>query len=270
MKTIGISLSGGAVRGLAHIGVLKVLEEYGVPVHVVAGTSAGALAGAFFAAGLPARKIETVARTLDWGKVSALSFGGMGVLDAKAMEHLIERTLGPLRVQDLPRKFAAMAVSLTTGRLEAFTEGPLARAVRASTAIPGVFKPVEIDGELYVDGGVRSFDPVEQVRRMGADFCIAVKLIPPAEQQIVPRNIVQVVLAAFDLNTHHIATLEPSGDVTITPDLTGTSSFEFRHRDLLIRRGEEAARKVIPEILRRLQRRTLVERARDALWARER
>lgn len=251
-RKVGLSLSGGAVRGIAHVGVIQTLEEHGIPIDIVAGTSAGAFAGVFVAAGLPAKKMATMSRMLDWSKISSMNLGGLGILKGANMARFIHDVLGDVRIEDLPRAFAAMAVGLQSGRLVAFTEGPVAPAVMASTAIPGVFAPVDIGGELYVDGGVKAFDPVAQVRAMGADYCISVKLVPPSGQRERPRNIVDLLLTAFDLQTNHIAELEPAGDVTIRPDLAGTNAFEFKQRDRLIRSGREAAEARIDQIKRDL------------------
>lgn len=263
MKRIGLSLSGGAVRGMAHLGVVKVFEEHGIPIDVVAGTSAGAFAGAFLAAGIPSERLLSMATLLDWGKISSMNVRGLGLLKSVNMARFIEQVVGKIAIEDLLKPYAAMAVGLTTGRLVAFTKGPLAAAVMASTAIPGVFAPVEIDGELYVDGGVKAFDPVEQVRELGAEYVISVKLIPPGGQRAKPRNVLELILTAFDLNTAHIAALEPAGDVTIVPDLTGTNAFEFKQTEELIERGAAAAREKIQEIERGVGMRSPLRRITD-------
>lgn len=263
LKRVGLSLSGGAVRGMAHLGVVKVLEEHGIPVDVVAGTSAGAFAGAFLAAGVPCERLLSMATLLDWGKISSMNVRGLGLLKSANMARFIEQVVGKVAIEDLPKPYAAMAVGLTTGRLVAFTEGPLAPAVMASTAIPGVFAPVEIDGELYVDGGVKAFDPVDQVRAMGAEYVISVKLVPPEGQRAKPRNVLELILTTFDLNTAHIAALEPAGDTTIVPDLTRTNAFDFKQTEDLIERGAEAARAKIEEIERGIGMRSPLRRIAD-------
>lgn len=236
------------MRGLAHVGVIRVLEEHGIPIHCVAGTSAGSLSGAFLAAGFSGAKQVRIARKLAWGKLAGLTVSSKGMFDGRVMEEFIEEEIGDVRIEDLEMPYAAVAVDLSTGELAVFDKGPLAPAVRASCAIPGVFTPLEIDGHVYVDGGVLSFDPVPQARALGGEYIINVPLVPPKQPKRQPTNILEILLATFELNMRHVARLEPSGDTSIVPDLTGTDMYDFRQRELLIKRGEEAALAQIDKI----------------------
>jgi NTE family protein len=261
MKTVGLALSGGAVRGLAHLGVIKVLEEHGIPVHCVAGTSAGSLVGAFLAAGYRSDTLLKIAGELGWGKIAGPAFPSKGLLDGRILERYLEKELGEINIEDLQLPYAAVAVELSSGSLAVFDKGPLAPAVRASCAIPGIFTPLEQDDGLYVDGGIKCFTPVAQARALGADYCIAVKLVPPERPPRKPDNILEVMLASFDLNISHVAELEAAGDVTIVPELEDTTQFDFDKRDTLIERGEEAARRHIYRIQRDLGMRSAVRDA---------
>ena len=248
-------MSGGAVRGLAHLGVLSVLEEAGIEVDVVSGTSAGSFVGAFVAAGMSVAEMIEVAKSTSWPEISSLRVPRRGFLSSAPMEEFLHKHLGIDRIDDLAKPYAATAVSLNTGELVAFTEGPLAKAVMASTCIPGVFAPVRIDGQLFVDGGVSSFDPVGEAKDLGADYVISSRLATPRRPEHEPRTIIDIMLASFDLAFAHISDLEPRGDVTITPDLEGTNPYDFHQLDDLIERGKEAARKQIDQIKRELRRR---------------
>lgn len=241
-------MSGGAVRGIAHLGVIRVLEEHGIPIHCVAGTSAGSLSGVFLAAGFTAEQQFQIARKLAWGKLAGITVPAKGLFDGRVMEEFINEELRRENIEELDMPYAAVAVDLSTGELAVFDHGPIAPAVRASCAIPGVFTPLEIDDHVYVDGGVLSFAPVPQARALGADYIIAVNLVPPKEPKRRPANLLEVLLATFELNMRHVANLEPSGDVEIRPELTGTDMYDFGQRELLIQRGEEAARLKIEQI----------------------
>ncbi len=254
-KCVGLALSGGAVRGLAHLGVLKVLEEAEIEVDVVSGTSAGSFVGAFVAAGLPVNQILDVAERMSWAEISSPRVPRLGFLTSTDMDGFLKDNLKVDRIEDLAKPYAATAVSLTTGECVAFTQGLLAKAVMASTCIPGVFAPVQIDGQMFVDGGLLSFDPVKEAKELGADYVISVRLSTPRRPEQPPRNIIEVMLASFDIAFAHVSDLEPTGDVTIVPDLEGTNPYDFHQREDLIRRGEDAARKHIDRIKRDLHHR---------------
>jgi len=248
MKKIGLGLSGGAVRGLAHIGVIRELEDANIPVSFIAGTSAGSLVGALVAAGYRYHDLYQIARSLTWKDLGKLTFPSKGFLSGEALEEFVHRHIGNITIEELPIPFAAIATNLNTGATKAFTSGPLAPAIRASCAIPGVYTPMEREGAVYVDGGVKSFDPVRHVRELGAEFTISVKLTPSPFPSRPPGNIVEVLLAAFDINTSHIAGLEPEGDVTIEPDLSGTNPYDFDQIEDLVDRGRRAASAMIRDI----------------------
>lgn len=247
-KKIGLALSGGAVLGIAHIGVIKVLEEHNIPIDIVAGTSAGSAVGAFFAAGYSSDRMFEIVKQLSWAKISKLTLPKLGLLDSSMLEQFIESELGEIDIPLLPKKFAAVAVDLTSGKEKIFKFGPVSQAVRASCAIPGVFTPLVQDEKILVDGGVLNFIPTEVVRDMGADFVIAVKLLPPVSTKKPPDNIIQVLVASSQLALNQIAIHAPNGDVTIIPDLQGLNPHDFHQAEALFQRGYDAARKSIAKI----------------------
>jgi len=252
-RKIGLALSGGAVLGMAHLGVFKVLEEHHIPIHCVAGTSAGAMAGAFFAAGYSYAQIWRIAKDLNWGKIGGVTFPTKGLLNSRLLERFLCQKLGNINIEDLPIPFAATAVDLTTGKLIVYTAGPLARAVRASCIIPGVFTPLEINDAVIVDGGLKSFLPVTEVQKLGADFIIAVKLVPSVNTRNKPDNIIEILTNTHDLTVAHFADKSPRGDIEILPDLAGMNSYDFRQSKELVHRGAVAAQKNIKKIKKALQ-----------------
>jgi NTE family protein len=173
---LGLALGGGAALGLAHIGVLRVLERAGLVPQVVAGTSMGAVVGAACAAG-KLDLLEDLAREIDWRRTLRLTdfqLGGSGVLEGRAIERELRRHFGPQRIEELPIPFAAVATDLMTGAAWTATEGDLVTAVRASISLPAVFAPVRVDDQLLVDGGLVANVPVAAARRLGADIVLGI------------------------------------------------------------------------------------------------
>ncbi len=247
-KKIGLALSGGAVLGIAHIGVIKALEENNIPIDIIAGTSAGSAVGAFFAAGYSSDRMFEIVKQLSWAKISRLTLPRLGLLDSSMLERFIDSELDGIDIPMLPKKFAAIAVDLTSGKEKIFKFGKLSQAVRASCAIPGVFTPLVQDEKIFVDGGVLNFIPTNIVRDMGADVVIAVKLLPPVSNKKPPDNIIQVLVASSQLALNQIAIHAPNGDVTIIPELQGLNPHDFHQADILFERGYEAARKSVSKI----------------------
>jgi NTE family protein len=277
---IGLVLSGGGARGLAHIGVLKVLEELRVPVHCITGTSMGAIVGGAYASGTPAAQLEQSALKADWddlfrdrpprAEVSsrrkfedyktlfALEYGvkrdGLrlpkGVIAGIAMEGFIrgltQQAIGVTDFRQLPIPFLPVAADIETGEAVVLERGSLAQAIRASMSLPGVIAPVEVDGRLLVDGGIADNLPVDEARKLCADVVIAVNIgTPPLEREQIKSvlsvtNQVSLLLGQASVE----AQLRRLGrrDVLIAPDLAAISVGSFRRADEAIARGEAAAR----------------------------
>jgi len=247
-KKIGLALSGGAVLGIAHLGVIKVLEENHIPIDLIAGTSAGSLVGALLAAGYSSDEMFRMIKSLSWGKLSKLTIPKMGLLNSKLLGRFLESELGRIDIADLPKPFAAVAVDLTSGKQVILREGPVSEAVRASCAIPGIFTPLVREKQVLVDGGVLNFLPTDVVRNMGADYVIAVKLTPSIKNKKPPESIFQILLNSFQLGIAQIAEHAPDGDVTIIPDLTGLNPHDFKQAETLFQRGYDAALVAIEQI----------------------
>jgi NTE family protein len=177
---VGLVLSAGAVRGLAHVGVWQVLEDAGFPVDVVAGTSMGAVVGSFVASGIPAAKMReigsgvTLASGSDYSKTRLVSLILRDkLLDSTEMESVLKDAIGDRTFDQLPRPFACVSMDIRTGEKVIFRDGPVATAVRASANLPGIFKPVAYRHRWLVDGGVVDYIPVDAARLLGAEWVLA-------------------------------------------------------------------------------------------------
>lgn len=247
---VGLALSGGSIRGLAHLGAVMELLAAGIEPACVVGVSAGAIVGALVAARVPLERLHELGRTVTWAHVSRWVLPGhMGFLSLKPMEVLLEAEIGAKTFADLPIPFACGAFDVEQETFLLLNEGPVARAVRASCAVPGVFTPVEWNGRLLVDGGVVNNLPVRPLFDMGADYVIAVDLFPPRRAPRRPPNVVSLLKVSFynmiRANSHERALAH----VLIEPDIRDASFWDFDEREGLIEAGREAARKVLPRIL---------------------
>ena len=177
---IGLALSGGAAKGLAHIGVIKALEEAGIQVDFISGSSMGALIGAAYASGIPIDTLEKIAIDTDWktaAKMLVPGFSTSGLINGKKVKEFLYTIYGDKKIEDLPIPFAATATDISTGKLYVINKGSLLEAVRASISIPIVFTPVKHKDIFLVDGGLVNPVPIDVVREMGADFIIAVHVL---------------------------------------------------------------------------------------------
>ncbi|OQX86784.1 hypothetical protein B6D60_05450 [candidate division KSB1 bacterium 4484_87] len=242
-KKVGLALSGGAVLGVAHLGVIKALEEKNISIDIIAGTSAGSLVGAFLAAGYNTKQLYSMAKKLSWDDLGRVTIPTKGLLNSQALQDFIDRELNNATIEQLPKPFAAVGVDLTSGKQVIFRNGPVSEAVRASSAIPGVFTPLIKNEQVIVDGGVLNFLPTNIVRDMGADYVIGIKLIPSITPNKPPQNIIQILVNSFTLALSQIAEYAPAGNVTIIPDLTGLNPHDFKQADELFERGYQAGLK---------------------------
>jgi NTE family protein len=250
-KKIGLALSGGAARGFAHLGVLRVLAAHGIPIDFIAGTSAGSFAGAAFACGLTADEIISFARRISWYNMTGFSFSPKGILSNAAMGNFIKLNFPFKTFEDLPIPFAAVACDLETGDEVVLKEGDLPFAVRASCAIPGVFVPLEDErGRKLIDGGVVAPVPTKAVRKLGAEIVIAVDVISSgATYWGNPSTLLGVffqsalMLLRTASKAHHYR-----ADVVIIPEISHLRPDEIGKMDEFIEAGEAAALEKIEEI----------------------
>lgn len=255
--TIGLALGGGAARGFAHIGVIKVLESQGIVPDLVAGTSAGSLVGALYAAGNNGYALQKMAIDMDEAAISDWSVPffsqSTGVLKGEAIQNYVNRTLQGQPIEKLKLPFGAVATDLRSGQAILFRRGNTGAAVRASSAVPGVFHPVRIGTVDYVDGGLVSPVPASFARKMGADFVIAVNISAQPDAQPASSTF-DVLLQTFAIMGQSLNQYElRQADVVIRPELATMKGGDFQGRNLAILAGERAATAALPEIRRKLQ-----------------
>ena len=254
---IGLALGGGGPKGLAHIGVIKVLEKNNIPIDFIAGTSAGAMVGGMYAYSKDITTLERHFLGKNWFQMlfyfADPSLRG-GFIQGNRMEEFLQEYLQSAPFEKTKIPFRATAVDLQTGKLNELHEGLLSTAIRASCAIPMLFRPVEIDKHLFVDGGLLSSVPVQTVKKMGADIVIAVQLNRYYEptQDLKTLNILEVGEYALNLIERHIAESEiTQADFVIHPKVAHVHWNNFIQQDKRengIFLGEEAAQASIPQI----------------------
>ncbi|MDE2085709.1 MAG: patatin-like phospholipase family protein [Xanthomonadaceae bacterium] len=250
--TIGLALGGGAAKGFAHIGVIKMLETSGIHVDVVAGTSAGSVVGALYASGMDPFQLQQTAFGLDEAKIRDVRLFSGGLVRGKALQDYVNHLVHHQPIERLKLPFAAVATQLETGQRTVFVSGNTGQAVRASSSIPGVFEPVEIRGRHYVDGGVVSPVPVDAARQLGANFVIAVD-ISARPGGTNPQGMFNIMAQSITIMGRELARQEIArADVVIRPDLSGIGPADFEQRDEAILAGEKAALAAIPAIRAKL------------------
>lgn len=252
---VGIALGGGFARGIAHVGVLRVLVEEGIPIDCIAGTSVGALIGTAYASGAPLDELVrqgTATRFKDFGR---WTFSRLGLASNERLENFLRRFSKASYFEELHLPLAIVATDLISGESVYFTEGPLAPALRASCAYPGMFLPVQHQGRLLVDGFLTSQVPAEALRPMGADIVIAVYLEPgPLDHW--PRNVVEVIGRSFSILQGSTGqSWRKDSDVVLEPNVRRVLWDDFEKTPQLVAAGEAAARMAIPQIRAALARR---------------
>lgn len=250
--SIGLALSGGAARGLAHVGVLRALSEHNIPIDFLAGTSAGALVAGTYASGMTIDEIESIARSLRWRDVGRMTMSRMGVQSNERLEQYLRSRLPVTRFEEFPIPFAAVATDLKSGRGVILQgEGDVPFSIRASCAIPGWYVPVTDEhGRQLVDGGLVANIPSDVARSMGADVVIAVDVNAEGATFLGPSlSIISVVLQSMML-VQRTASLYQSAvaDLVIKPKIGHIRWDEMRRADELISAGYEAGNESIPEI----------------------
>jgi NTE family protein len=261
---IGLALGSGGVKGLAHIGVIKALEENNIPIDYIAGASIGALIGAYYAAFKNVEKMEKIALSSNWRTTFYLldpAWRG-GLIKGTKIEKLIKSWLNHKKFTNLKVPLSVIATDLYTGNEINITRGDLIKAVRASLSVPPIFQPLAQNGMLLADGGLSNPLPDNIVKNMGADIVITVnldsgKFTAHNIAKFKNNTITKISIRALNILRHHLAESGmKSTDVAIEPDvieigLVGWNKF-FDNRQVgqLIRAGEDATMAVMPKIKR--------------------
>jgi NTE family protein len=246
---IGVALGGGFARGIAHIGVLKVLEEENIPVRLVAGTSVGALIGACYCSGLSLDEMHDVAHNTRFTSFARWTLSRCGFASNDRMISFLTRTLKCKMFEELRLPLGVTATDFNTGEGVVFHSGSVIDPVRASCAYPGMFLPVEIRGRYLVDGMLSHPVPSRPAREMGADRVIAVHLKGTWAHGGPPRHLFDVIGQSFAIAQDAMSSLwRGAADIVVEPDVAGFAYDDFRRADDLIRVGEEAMRAALPEV----------------------
>ena len=267
-KKIGLALGGGAARGLAHIGVLEVLAKENIPIDYVAGTSAGAIAGALYAAGVSPSVIKE--RFLSFDHASRRRFVDLklpvsksGFVQGKRIIQEMQTLMGgDMTFTELSKPFACVACNIISGEEVILSHGSVCKAVHASIAIPVIFNPVKLGGHYLVDGWLVNAVPVSVVRAMGAEFVIAVNVIPQEMNRARDKGsgvddkapgFMTIVINAVDIASIYCAKTSMAGaDAIIAPQTADFTPTDFSEAKSLIIRGEMAANSVVPDIRRHI------------------
>lgn len=284
---VGISLSGGGAKGFAHLGVLKVLEEVGMPIDYISGTSMGALVGGLYSMGYSSEYIEELASSLNWDELFSdrqrrrhipmeekewnelylltlpLVDGGVGlpagVVAGQRIELLLSRLAWPYpghqSFLDFPIPFTSVATNIETGEAVIMDEGYIAEAIRASISIPSIFSPVEVDGKILIDGGVVRNLPVEECRAMGADYVLGVNVSAPLKDAENLTNIVEILdqTITFQISDNVRHSKEMADWVLQDERIFDISATDFDRAQEIIDIGEDMARQHYDELLRLAQ-----------------
>jgi len=282
---IGLALGGGGARGLAHLGVLQVLEESNIKPDLIIGTSMGAIVGGAYAQepdapALAVRVVEYLrsreeeeeeraarrvlrapsGRLSRWASsllqyyYLARELQRSSLLEEEPLQRMIAALLRDESIERTKIPFAAVAVDLLSGEVVVLDRGPIRTAVEASAAIPGVFPPVRLDDRLLVDGGVSSLVPVEEAREHGADAVIAIDVGEELEGASLPEREIDLLFRADEIARAHLTQLQLRGaDLVIRPRVGHLQWFEFAHHEKIIASGEAAAREALPEVKRLLR-----------------
>jgi len=254
VPTIGVALGGGFARGMAHIGVLKVLEQEGIPVRVIAGTSVGALIGACYCSGLSIEELEKVAHSVRFTTFARWTVSRYGFASNDRMVQFLNRTLKVKTFEELRIPLGVTATDFKTGEGVVFHSGSILDPIRASCAYPGMFLPVNIRGRWLVDGMLSHPVPSSPLHEMGADRVIAVHLRGQWTKDGAPRHLFDVIGQSFAIAQDQMSHLwRGAADVIVEPDVAGFAYDDFKRAGELITAGEIATQKALPEIRKWLE-----------------
>lgn len=249
---VALVLGGGAARGFAHIGVIRVLEQEKIPVDLVVGTSVGSLIGALYASQRSSFELEWSAFQLKQEDLFDFRvFGavlGMGLARGELLEAFVKAKVKQERIEELLIPFAAVATDLNWGGRIVIDKGSVAKAVHASCAIPGVFEPVMHEGKLLVDGGVVDAIPIEVARAKGADVVVAVDVSEDLGNVNI-KNMLDVMLQSTNIMAAvNVASRKAGADVIVQPKVGGVGMLDFGQKKVCMDAGIEAARAAVPRI----------------------
>jgi NTE family protein len=245
---IGLALGGGFARGIAHIGVLRVLEEHEIPIDFIAGTSVGALIAATYASGTPLEEMVRQGQATRFSDFGRWTLSRMGMASNERLEHFLHKFTPAELFSQMKIPLSIAATDLMSGKSVHFTDGEIGPALRASCAYPGLFLPVEYRGQILVDGFLTETVPAEAARDLGADIVIGVHL-EPGLLSVAPRNTIEVISRSFSIiQTAAAQPWHSDVDVLIEPEVHHILWDEFVKTPQLVAAGEAATRAAMPRI----------------------
>jgi len=239
---LGVALGGGAAYGAAHIGVLKAFQELDIKPKFISGTSIGAFVAAHYAFGTPVDELEDIGLDLDWLDITGFKLSKMGLLSNKRLGKKVLEQLGKVTIEEADIPLCMIATDICTSNKVVLNEGPLHRAVMASTCLPGIFVPVKWDDMLLVDGVLCENVPVSPLRELGAEDVIAVDLTTNRKYKC-PEDIIDVMMNTFDIGLNNMIQEQLDDDRTllIQPELSAYNMADTRKAETLIQEGYDAA-----------------------------
>lgn len=247
---IGLALSGGAARGLAHIAVLEVLEKDDIPVQAIAGTSSGSIVGALYAAGMPLPEIKKVLLRAKWRDILSFTLPRTGLISSDGIRRFMEAVLPVQDFSSLTIPFAAVATDLKTAERVVLRTGSISKAVQASCSLPVIFTPTEMNGNILVDGGVASQVPARAAREeLGASTVVAVNVNHRALEDDEYDSVIKIAThLSMMWASRNAREEEKTADVVVRVDARGISLYDLSKSEELLRRGRKAAEDALPEI----------------------
>ncbi len=248
---IGLALGGGFARGIAHVGILRVLEREKIPLHCITGVSAGAMVAAAFASGATSEEIGRIACAMRFGDVAQWSVCRLGLVGSERMTKFLTRLLKHMRFEDMKIPLGVVATDIQKGEPVAFRdEGDVTPAIRASCSYPGLFRPVEYEGRLLVDGAMSVEVPALLARGMGATRVISV-CIPAPHDDSRPHNMFEVVNRCFQIMMErNEESWRRHSDAVIAPRVDTIAWDGFANATRMIEEGERAAEAIVPKLRR--------------------
>jgi NTE family protein len=248
---IGLALGGGAAYGYAHVGAIKVLEREGIIPCMIAGSSVGSFVAAIYASVMDAKKLEEITLSLDWMDIAMPTIPKEGLVSMERLGDFLKRKIDCRNMEDTKIPYYSVATDIITGNEVVFDKGPIDKAVRASTGLPGIFAPTETEAGLFIDGGVTNNLPADVLKARGADFVIAVDVTTCTHLDIRKhRDIFSIVWkgwqVAVEQNMKHKSMAD--ADMIIKPKLDNMNPFDISKKKEIMAAGESAAQEVMEEI----------------------
>ena len=268
-RKVGLALGSGAARGLAHIGVLEVLEKEGIPINMITGVSAGAAIGALYAQGKDASVIKSLALDLSWKRLASLADLALpktGLIRGRKIEDVLRSVIGDVEFADLKIPFACVATDISSGEEVVIKQGLVWEGVRASGSTPVILTVAKWGGRYLVDGALVNAVPVSVVRQMGADFIIAVNVIPDVRERVhrvseerleakEPSIFNVIMQTVYIIGYQAVKSSLVGADVVIEPEVMEIGWGDFHRAEECILQGQLAAEEAVPEIKRQLETR---------------